>query len=159
MSKYQLKCLSNNTERETLPVTKALQSSHAKQNLNEQYDIDKTGYLGQNSMTVTGVHSYNLPVGAGGGYFHLRCFPRVTQGFLLVLVSEARSPRAFPRHLFSDLLCCLFGLRYRGGSMEYVLWTDQLLIFFVKAVNLCKCSHHSYHCLVIFTLANIKKVV
>ena len=41
--------------------------------------------------------------------------------------------------------------------MEYVLWTDQLLIFFVKPMNLCKCSHHSYHCLVIFTLANIKK--
>ena len=126
----------------------------------EQYDIDKTGYLGQNSMTIVlrYIHTICRLVQVEGT-FHLQCFPRVTQGFLLVLVSEARSPRAFPRHLFSDLLCCLFGLRYRGGRMEYVLWTDQLLIFFVKAVNLCKGSRHSYHCLVIFTLANIKKVI
>ena len=93
----------------------------------------------------------------GSGYLHLRCFPRGCQGFFLVLVSKARPPRTFPRNLFPDLLCDLFGLQQRGGRMEYVLWSDQLLIFFVKPVDLCKCSHHSYHRLVIFTLSSFKK--
>ena len=54
----------------------------------------------------------------------LRCFP--SQGFLLVLVSEARAPRTFPRHLFPDLLRDLFGLC--GGTMEYVVRPYQPLV-------------------------------
>ena len=91
------------------------------------------------------------------GYLHLQCFPRACQGFLLVLVPEAGSPRTFPRHFFPDLLCDLFGFGYRGGRMEYVLRSDQLLVFFVKPMDFCECPHHSYHCLVIFTLSSFKK--
>ena len=126
---------------------------------NWQYDIDKTGLIGQNNMTVDNWGAFIQFAGWSRwrvtGYLHLRCFPRVSQGFLLVLVPKARSPRTFPRHLFPDLLCDLFGLWYRGGgSMEYVLRSNQLLVFFVKPMDLCKCPHHSYHCLVIFTLSS-----
>ena len=41
--------------------------------------------------------------------------------------------------------------------MEYILRSDQLLVFFVKPMDFCECPHHSYHCLVIFTLSSFKK--
>ena len=90
---------------------------------------------GQHTTMVTGVNHtivqlvqvYRVPVPG-----HLRCFP--SQGFLLVLVSEARAPRTFPRHLFPDLLRDLFGLC--GGRMEYVVRSYQPLVLLYKVSSI-----------------------
>ena len=69
----------------------------------------------------------------------LRCFP--SQGFLLVLVSEARAPRTFPRHLFPDLLRDLFGLC--GGRMEHVVRPYQPLVLLYEVSSILSVIHNS----------------